>query len=67
MEVGKCTGVLLLISLMSLYLELYLDLLAEFLEISLYNLYIVYKSAAVLLNATYALFSGFKGQWNALA
>ena len=66
-EAGKRTGVLLLINLMPLYLGPHLDFLAEFLGISLHDLHTVHGSTTVLLSAAYALFSGFGGQWNALA
>ena len=70
MKVGKRIGILSLINLMPLYFKLYLDFLAEFLGVSLYNLYTVYGSTAtisILLSTAYVLFSVFRGQWNALA
>ena len=69
-EAGKRTGIILLINLMPLYFGPHLDLLAELLGVSLYDLHTIHGSAAVasvLLSAAYALFSVFGGQWNALA
>ena len=69
-EASKRTGIFLLINLMPLYFGPHLDLLAELLGVSSYDLHTVHGSAAVtsvLLSAAYALFSVFGGQWNALA
>ena len=69
-EASKRTGVLLLINLMPLYFGPHLDLLAELLGVSLYDLHNIHGSAAatsVLLSAAYTLFSVFRSQWNALA
>ena len=68
-EASKRTAILLLINLMPLYFGPHLDLLAEVLGVSLYDLHTIHGSAAVtsvLLSAAYALFSVFGGQWNAL-
>ena len=63
MEAGKRIGILSLINLMP-YFGPYLDFLAELLGVSLYNLYTVHGSTAiisVLLNTTYILLGVFGG------
>ena len=62
MKTNKRIDILSLINLISLFFESHLDFLAKLLEISLNNLYIVYKSATIIsisLNAIYAIFSVF--------
>ena len=63
MEVDKRIDILSLINLIP-YFGLYLDFLVELLGVSLYNLYTVYRSAAiilVLLSTIYVLLGIFGG------